>query len=52
MCSEGWCYSDKEVDGKCEECGESTVAGEAQSGCYYSPVECNTCGWRPCNGSC
>lgn len=52
MCCEGWKYPDVEVDGECPECGMPTVDGEAHSGCYYSPVSCETCNWKPCDGSC
>lgn len=52
MCSEGWYHSDSEVNGECPDCGQPTVNGESQYGCYYSEVECETCGSRPCNGSC
>ncbi|MDQ0996930.1 hypothetical protein QFZ34_002112 [Phyllobacterium ifriqiyense] len=38
----------------CEDCQGAHVdeGGNALEGCGYSPVECNTCGWRPCDGSC
>jgi hypothetical protein len=26
--------------------------GTAMRGCYYSPVECKTCGSAPCDESC
>ncbi len=39
-------------NGVCEDCGSETIDDEAYEGCYYSPVECSTCGWQPCDGSC
>lgn len=38
--------------GECPDCGTETVNGEARYGCYYSPVACSTCGWKPCDQSC
>jgi hypothetical protein len=52
MCADGWNLEDKDVDGKCPDCGIPTVDGDAQYGCHYSPTECETCGSRPCDGSC
>lgn len=52
MCSDGWKYDADEVNGKCPECGMETVDGVAKEGCNWSPVECETCGYRPCDGSC
>jgi hypothetical protein len=40
------------IDGECPECGQPTVDGVAAVGCEYGSVECETCGWRPCNQSC
>jgi len=42
------------VEGKeCPECGEPVNEdGEAPYGCNYSPTACQTCGSRPCDGSC
>lgn len=40
------------VDGKCPDCGEDTVDGETTEHCNYSSVECQTCGWAPCDQSC
>jgi hypothetical protein len=51
MCCDGWDFSE-EVNGECPDCGEPTVDGGAATGCNYSPVECETCGWRPCDNSC
>jgi hypothetical protein len=52
MCCDGWYYDDEEVDGECPDCGTPTVDGQAQEGCNYSPVACETCGWAPCDQSC
>ena len=52
MCADGTYYEDSEVNGTCPECGEPTVDGEAQSRCNYSPVECEECGYAPCDESC
>ena len=38
-------------DGECPTCGEPTYNGYAE-GCAYSPVECDDCGYSPCDGSC
>lgn len=51
-CCDGWKYEDDEVNGICPDCGEPTVDGEAQEGCFWSPVDCETCGSRTCDGSC
>lgn len=52
MCSDGWSYPDSAVDGECPECGMDTVNGEAQEGCYWSPLVCGECGYSPCDYSC
>lgn len=41
-----------EPNGICEECGEPTVDGCTKDHCNYSSVECQTCGWAPCDESC
>lgn len=51
-CCDGWSSDESEVNGECEECGGKTVNGSAASGCCYSPVVCDTCGYAPCDGSC
>lgn len=40
------------IDGECPDCGADTVEGEAFDNCGYSPCQCETCNWRPCDGSC
>jgi len=45
-------YEEEEIDGSCPDCGTPTVEGHAAEGCTFSPVECTTCGWQPCDGSC
>lgn len=52
MCCEGWYAEEEDIDGECPDCGEPTVGDEAAYGCPYSPVSCETCGARPCDGSC
>jgi len=52
MCCEPSGYSKKEINGKCPDCGEDTVDGDAYEQCRYSPIECFTCGWSPCDESC
>lgn len=52
MCCEGWYTPEVEINAECPDCGEPTVDGEAPNGCHYSPVVCETCGSRPCDGSC
>ena len=51
-CSDPWTSKVDEVDGKCPDCDCPTVKGEAATGCSYSPIDCKTCGSRPCDGSC
>lgn len=51
-CSDGWSSEKSEVNGECPKCGKETVNGIAASGCNYSPIICDTCGWSPCDGSC
>lgn len=44
---------DEECFGICSECGEELDAnGEAYDCCSYSPVTCEKCNWRSCDGSC
>jgi len=39
--------------GECPDCGEPVDKdGDAVKSCSYSPLECETCGWRPCDQSC
>ena len=51
-CCDGWSSSMDEIDGLCPDCGHPVVEGSSASGCHYSPEECSTCGWCPCDGSC
>jgi hypothetical protein len=38
---------------ECDECGaEVDCEGDAIKQCQYSPVVCEKCGYRPCDGSC
>lgn len=52
MCTNGWSYPKDKIDGECPDCGIPTVEGESYIGCFHSPVECQTCGWAPCDQSC
>lgn len=52
MCCEPIYFPKEDINGECPECGTPTVDGQAAVGCYYSPVECKLCGWKPCDGSC
>ena len=52
MCCESSGYSEREIDGKCPECDEPTCDGDAYEQCEYSTVDCDTCGYTPCDGSC
>lgn len=37
----------------CKDCGEAVDEdGDAIDSCGYSPVECETCGYAPCDESC
>lgn len=51
MCSEGWDNGEAVV--YCPDC-EFPVDedGDAVSGCCHSPINCETCGSSPCDGSC
>jgi len=52
MCCEPSGYNEDEINGTCEDCSEPTVDGYAYYYCSYSPLECVTCGYRPCDLSC
>lgn len=52
MCCDSSGYKKEEINGKCKDCGQPTVNGNAYECCGYSPQECKTCDWRPCDGSC
>ena len=41
-----------EVNGICPSCENPTVDGETYDKCGYSPVQCDLCGWAPCDLSC
>lgn len=50
------CYplgSEDEMTGECQDCG-NPVDEDGWSGgiCEYSPCECETCGWSPCDEPC
>lgn len=42
----------EDMNGICPKCGRATCDGEAICGCNYSPVVCDSCNARPCDGSC
>lgn len=44
--------ADGQLDGESPECRAETVDGYAKEICRYSSVECQECGWAPCDGSC
>lgn len=53
MCCDGFDNGPIVKDKECPDCGgEVNEDGEAAYGCNYSPVACETCGARPCDGSC
>jgi len=52
MCCEPTGYNENEINGNCPECGVPTVDGDAYEQCAYSMVECNLCGYAPCDQSC
>lgn len=57
MCADGWYNREENIPEDqrmyCPECGEEVDSdGDAVQGCHYSPCECDTCGSRPCDGSC
>lgn len=55
MCCEEYfeCDDSDEANGVCPDCGYPTCDGvTVMPGCGYSPVACETCGWRPCDQSC
>ena len=51
-CYAGNGYTEDKINGVCPDCGEPTVDGEAYECCIYSYCECETCDYRPCDGSC
>lgn len=51
MCCDGW-YGNTPV-GECPDCGEEIdVYGDAVTGCFHSPIICETCGSAPCEEYC
>jgi len=52
MCYEPSGYIEEEIDGICSFCGSPTVDGDAFEKCEYSHIECEICGYAPCDGSC
>lgn len=52
MCSENTGYTQKDINGRCEECGEPTVDGDAYDQCAFCSTECKECGHAPCTERC
>lgn len=53
-CCDGWPAEPEKKVGACDECGGDIddEGDSTEEGCCWSPVECNTCKWTPCDGSC
>ena len=52
MCCEP-CGSEEPEVSECDVCGGPTDSeGGSTDICSYSPVECEVCGWAPCDDSC
>lgn len=51
-CCEPMDFKEEQINGKCPDCGSPTVDSQAFEQCGYSPVECETCNSKPCDGSC
>ena len=55
-CCAGNDFKESQITGTCIECGKPIVdiGGEKVpfECCPYSPTECETCGWAPCDLSC
>lgn len=45
-------FSYDSINGECHKCGNDTVNGEAFDVCNHSSVQCDECGYAPCNDSC
>jgi hypothetical protein len=46
-------FDDIVPDHDCPDCGwPLDVDGDPIDDCSYSPIDCDTCGCRPCDGSC
>ena len=52
--SEIWEAGDEQyAAGKCPDCDtEIDGEGNALRGCSYSPISCETCGYKGCDNSC
>lgn len=50
-CDYVW-FDFNDMDGVCPDCGRATHEGKCVCRCLSSPVECDTCGAAPCDGSC
>ena len=45
-------FTREEINGVCPDCGGETVNGCAYECCDYAAVDCETCGYAPCNEGC
>lgn len=54
MCCEPIGGSPADTVGACKDCGMSVdkEGDTTEEGCFYSPVCCDTCGYKPCDQSC
>lgn len=52
MCCDASGYDESEINGICPVCGADTVDECAFEACGYSPVQCEECGYAPCDESC
>lgn len=45
---------DRPLNLKCYACdGHVDSKGQSlESSCAWSPIDCDACGWQPCDGSC
>lgn len=53
-CCEPWPANPEDSVGQCPDCqSDVDKHGECtEEGCGYSPIACDTCGWKPCDQSC
>jgi hypothetical protein len=54
FCCDPCVIEDKEITGVCSFC-ESDINQDGQCVediCSYSPLQCDQCGWQPCDLSC
>ena len=53
-CSDPGIIEDKEIKGSCTDCGSDINEDDQaiEDFCSYSPLECDKCGFQPCDWSC